>query len=201
MNSALSAIALKDWRASISHASASDWITVAAYLLVALIALRAARTAGLRREPRERLFWLIAAALMAFLGVNELFDFQTILTAVGKAWAQSSGWYEQRRTYQLEFIIALAFAALGMGIAMLWLTRGAHRAVGVALIGLVFIGLFVLIRAASFHHVDSMLGMGPDAFTFGSMQEMAGILIVGAAAWAYSLPRRARRVIARRSGA
>lgn len=174
-----------DWRAGLADASASDWITVAAYLLAAAIALRASLTAEQRGERRERLFWSLAAALLVFLGVNELFDLQMVLTAVGKAWALQQGWYEDRRLYQFEFVLALTAAALLGGVAALRLTRGAHPAVRWALLGLVFIGTFVLIRAASFNHVDALLGMGPEAFTWGSIQEMLGIVIVGSAARAY----------------
>ena len=53
-----------DWRASLIDASASDWITVAAYLLAAVITFRAAHTAGQRIAPRERLFWALAAGLL-----------------------------------------------------------------------------------------------------------------------------------------
>lgn len=171
-----------DWRASLSDASASDWITVAAYLLVAVLAHRAARRTG---PPRERVFWQLTAVAMLFLGINELFDLQMVLTAAGKAWALEQGWYEQRRLYQLEFIIALAIGAAVLGVVAIRFTRRAHRAVRVALLGLVFIGAFILVRAASFHHVDALLGMGPDAFNWGSIQEMIGIVIVGFAARRY----------------
>ena len=199
MSATLAIAARIDWRASVEQASASDWITVAAYLGAAIIAAGATRTAGLRREPRERAFWMLTAVLMTFLGINELLDLQKLITLVGKEWAMSGGWYEERRTYQLEFIVALAAGAVLAGLAVVWLTRAAHRAVQTALLGLIFIGVFVLLRAASFHHVDALLGMGPEAFNWGSFQEMAGILIVGLAALAYSRgrprsrPRRAKR--------
>ena len=202
MNTFFTVLSLKDYRASITHADFADWITVFAYGLAAILALRAAGTANLRREPRERAFWIAAALLMAFFGVNELFDFQTVLTAVGKAWAQAGGWYEQRRLYQAEFITALAAAMIATGLALVWLVRRTHRAVRLALFGMVFIGSFVLMRAASFHHVDALLGMGPASFNWGSIQEMTGIVIVAAAAHAYARPtrlyaqRRAARAVA-----
>lgn len=174
-----------DWGASLADASFSDWITVAAYLLVAAIAFRASQVAKRRRIPRERSFWVLVAGLMAFLGFNELFDLQTVVTAVGKAWALEQGWYEDRRLYQAEFIFALAVVAVLAGLAAVWLTRGTHRSVRWALLGLVFIGAFVLVRAASFHHVDALLGMVPEAFNWGSVQEMVGIVIVGLAANRY----------------
>lgn len=173
------------WRASLADASGSDWITVAAYVIAAVLAGLAARAAARRSEPRERLFWALVAGLLVFLGINELFDLQTVLTLVGKQWSLEQGWYEDRRVYQFEFIVALAvLGALG-GVAAVWLTRSAHRAVRWAVLGLVFIGVFILVRAASFHHVDALLGMGPSAFNWGSVQEMLGILIVGLAAHSY----------------
>ncbi len=174
-----------DWRASLADASASDWITVAAYLIAAIIAVRAGASARQRSEPRERVFWSLAAGLLIFLGVNELFDLQTVLTAVGKLWSLEQGWYEDRRRYQLEFVLLLAILAALAGLAALRLTRSTHRTVRWALLGLVFIGVFILVRAASFHHVDALLGMGPSAFNWGSVQEMLGILIVGVASHRY----------------
>jgi phage shock protein PspC (stress-responsive transcriptional regulator) len=174
-----------DWRASLADASFSDWITVAAYLIAAVIALRATRTAGHRSQPRERLFWALVTGLLVVLGINELLDLQTVLTAVGKQWSLEQGWYEDRRLYQFEFVLALAILGVIAGLAALWLTRAAHRSVRWALLGLVFIGAFILVRAASFHHVDALLGMGPEAFNWGSVQEMLGIVIVGLAAHRY----------------
>ena len=180
-----------DWRASLADASASDWITVAAYLIAAVIAVRAASAARQHSKFRERRFWRLTAALLVFLAFNELFDLQTVLTAVGKAWALRGGWYEDRRVYQFEFILALAALGIAGGIAAVRLTRAMHRAVHLALLGLGFIGIFILVRAASFHHVDALLGRGAAAFNWGSIQEMLGILTIGIAAYIYrGAPRR-----------
>jgi uncharacterized membrane protein YhaH (DUF805 family) len=173
------------WRASLADASASDWITVAAYLAAAFAAARAAQVARGHEQPRDRLFWLVTAVLLLFLGINELFDFQIVITAVGKVLAMEQGWYEDRRLYQLEFTLALAVLAILAGGAALWLTRGADASLRWALLGLVFIGAFVLLRAASIHHVVALLGMGPKAFNWGSVQELLGIAIVAWAAAAY----------------
>ena len=182
------------WRHSVEQADAADWITVASYLIAAVLTWLAARAAGVRREPRDRLFWQLSTLLLVFLGANELLDLQALLTVIGKAWAKAGGWYEQRRTFQLEFIVALAAATALGGLAAVYLTRCTRAAVRVALLGFLFIGLFVLIRAASFHHIDQMMGMGPSAFNWGSVQEMLGIAIVAAAAWVYARrPAPARR--------
>ena len=68
---------------------------------------------------------------------------------------------------------------------MLWFTRRTRFAVRLAQLGLTFIVAFVLLRAASFHHVDLILGRGLAGVTLGSLQEIAGILVVAAAALLY----------------
>lgn len=174
-----------DWRARLAEAGFSDWITVAAYLVAAILAVRAAGAARRTTRGRERIFWASVAAAMLFLGVNELFDLQTVLTSVGRTIAVEQGWYEDRRIYQFEFVLALATIGVVAALASVRLTRESDPSIRWALLGLVFIGAFVLIRAATFHHVDSLLGLGPNAFNLGSMQEMAGIVIVAAAAYRY----------------
>ena len=182
---------IDDWLSSIDHADMADWVTVAAYMLAALLSAIAARYAWLRRETRETLFWRSTAVLLVLLGINELLDLQTLLTEIGRGNAEAYGWYGVHRKVQYVFVVALIVAAALAGAAALWITRRTHRAVRLAIAGLAFIGLFVLLRAASFHHLDDLLGRGLAAFNWGSFQEVAGIAIVGAAALLYTRkPRR-----------
>lgn len=175
-----------DWQASIAHADFADWITVAAYVLAAILCIRAAGHGRLRRNPREGTFWKFAAVLLLFLGINELLDLQTLLTMIGRAHAKAYGWYPEHRRIQYIFVVALAAGAVVFGAAVLWWTRRMHYAVRLALGGLLFIGLFILLRAASFHHLDDILGRGATEFPLGSVQEMAGILIIAVAALLYA---------------
>lgn len=174
-----------EWQSAIEAADMADWVTVAAYLAAAGLSARAAGHARTEEAPREIAFWRLTALLLVFLGINELLDLQTLLTSAGRAYAKEEGWYEQRRAVQLVFVVVLAAVAAIVGAATLWLTRRTHFTVRLALIGLVFIGLFVLLRAASFHHLNDILGRGPPDFNLGSVQEMAGIVVVAAAAWLY----------------
>lgn len=184
---------ISDWQSSIAHADMADWVTVAAYLLAASLSALAAGHARLRREARDGMFWRITAVLLILLGINELLDLQALLTSVGREYAKANGWYGEHRRVQYVFVMALGVAAAVAGIAMLWLTRRAHGAVRLALAGLVFIGLFVLLRAASFHHLDDILGGGAPTFNWGSLQELAGVLIVAAAAALYARKHRRKR--------
>jgi len=175
-----------DWYASIAHADMADWVTVGAYVFAATLGASAARHAGLQRNSSEQMFWRFSAGGLLFLAINELLDLQTLLTMIGRAHAKANGWYDVHRTIQYIFVVVLAIAALLFGAALLWLTRRLHYSVRLALGGLVFIGLFILLRAASFHHLDEILGSGVTDFPLGSIQEMAGILLVGAAALLYT---------------
>ena len=176
---------ISKWRASIEEADLADWVTVATYLLAAILCAQAARRAAQLGAVRERTFWLITALALVLLGINELLDLQTLLTMAARSHARAHDWYEHRRAVQCAFVTALAGAAGLAGIAVLWFTRRTHSAVRLAQIGLTFIVAFILLRAASFHHVDLILGRGLADVTLGSLQEIAGIFVVAAAARLY----------------
>lgn len=76
---------------------------------------------------------------------------------------------------------------------MFWLTRRTDNTVRMALAGLALIGLFILFRVASFHHFDEILGRGNPVFNLGSIQEMAGILIVASSSALYTSGNREKR--------
>lgn len=174
-----------EWQSAIANADFADWVTVAGYLAAAGLSVRAAGRARIEQAAREIAFWRLTAVLLVLLGINELLDLQALLTSAGRAYAKEGGWYENRRSVQFAFVVILAIAAAVVGAATIWLTRRTHVAVRIALIGLVFIGLFILLRAASIHHLTDVLGRGLPAFNLGSVQEMAGILVVAAGAWMY----------------
>lgn len=176
---------ISEWQDSIARPDLADWVTVTAYFITAVATVRAASVADPKRQPGERLFWRNAALALILLALNELLDLQTLLTSISRAHGQANGWYEWRRTVQYGFVAALGGAILLAGIALLRLLKQMHAAVGLALAGFVCIGLFVLARAASFHHLDEVLGSGPAMFHVDSMQEMAGILVVAVAAALY----------------
>jgi hypothetical protein len=163
----------------------ADWVTVGAYLIAASLSAQAAGQAALRHEEHESIFWRVTAVLLVMLGINELLDLQTLLTTLGRAYAQTNGWYEERRSVQYAFVAGLGAGGVFATVGLLWLSRRKHIAVRMALIGLISIGLFILLRAASFHHFDALLGSGAPAFNWGSVQEVLGILIVAAGAALY----------------
>lgn len=174
-----------DWKFPFAEADLSDWATVSAYSLSAIMCFQAARIAGMRLEMRDCAFWRVTAIVLLLLALNELLDLQTLLTFLGRAHAKATGWYDERRFVQYVFVLTLAVAALCSATGLLWRTRHSDGTVRLAVVGLIFIGLFVLLRAASFHHVEAIFSRGGADYTWGKMQEFAGIFIIAAAAALY----------------
>lgn len=172
-----------EWQASIAPPQMADWLTIAACLLAAAMSMQAAARGT--SAAYERHFWQFAAALLAFLAINELLDLHTLITIAGRAHAKAFGWYGAHRAAQYAFVIALSGGGAMAGLAMLWLTRRADQAVRLAVVGFAFIGLFALLRAASFHHLDDFLGGRTFRFDWSSVPEMVGIGVVAYAAAIY----------------
>ncbi len=183
--------ALMRWSPAIGDRSLVAWITVAAYALAAVLAFRAARRAE-GAALAERLFWSLAAAYLAALAVNKQLDLQTLMTVTGRCAARMQGWYDSRRTVQVEAILALVGASLSAGLVALWLLRRTLRRTGIALLGLVWITGFVLVRAVGFHHADRLLGLQVTGLRLNWLFELGGIavFILGAARAGAARPRR-----------
>jgi hypothetical protein len=163
-----------------SHdAGTLPWLAVAGYLAAALLCGLHFRAATI---PRERIFWLFAATTMLAMGINKQLDLQTMLTAMGRNWAREGGWYEQRRTFQAFFILAVAIVVTGGTAWLARLVRGLNMAVYTALAGLGLLALFILIRAASFHHLDVAMRTGIFGLKLHTVLELAGIAVVIAGA-------------------
>jgi hypothetical protein len=151
-----------------------------------LLAYRSCRSEALRVErtdphaaDNERLlacFWLLASMTLTALGINKQLDLQSLFTEVLRDAAGEQGWYDSRRQYQFAFVVAIGCGGvLGVG-AVAWVLRRVLDRVWMAVLGLGWLTSFVVIRAASFHHVEtflrSMTHAGNVAF------ELSGITMV-----------------------
>ncbi len=165
------------------------WLAVAGYAVAALLCLR---RVGATVSPRERIFWVLAGLAMLTLGLNKQLDLQTALTAWGRQLARDGGWYAERRAFQRGFLVMGAATALAAAVGLAWLVRGLRAPVFVAGAGLCLLGLFVLVRAASFHHIDVAMRLPVLGLKLHTVLELAGIAIVIAGA-AWPVRRRARR--------
>lgn len=169
--------------ASLQHdASAFAWVVVVAYFAGALAAIAAGCSA---RNRRERSFWFVMTGLLVLLGLNKQLDLQTFVTTFGRSLARNGDWYEYRREVQAAFVALVAFAAIGGVAALVSWSRGTARAVKIAAAGSVLLFAFIVLRAASFHHIDKWVTLDVAGLRSGWWLELAGIAAVGCSAVAY----------------
>ena len=177
------------WQPGIGDPTVYGWATVAAYALGAACCWSAAQ----RAPVREKRFWQGIAIVMAFLCVNKQLDLQTLLTDFGRAQAKAQGWYENRRQFQVGFIVILSLAALaGLLILLTRSLRGSAPMRG-ALGGIVLLVLFVLVRASSFTKVDWLLSQRVGSLRANHLMEFGGIAVVTIFALAATRVSRAHR--------
>ena len=132
----------------------------------------------------ERRAWWAISALFLALGINKQLDLQSALTETGRVLAHYQGWFEQRQLVQLAFIALVAIICLIAAITLLLWTRSAPTPTRLALIGTSMVLGFVLIRAASFHHVDQFIGQRILGLRWNWILEMSGIsLVLFASQW------------------
>lgn len=172
--------AFTQWSPGLGDNSAMGWITVLVYLIAAMLSVRAARA---MRGPeaaarRERAFWSVTAAVLFFLAVNKQLDLQTLFTTIGRCNARLMGWYDMRHTVQRDFILAVAIAGVLTVSTLALLLRGILGRVWPALLGIGFVCGFVLIRAASFHDVDGLIGSWAMGIRVNWLLELPGPTLV-----------------------
>jgi hypothetical protein len=172
--------AFTQWSPGLGDNHWVGWLTVAVYLVAGLAAGAAARAVSGAEagDRRERLFWWITAVTLLALAANKQLDLQSLLTMIARCHAQLSGWYNDRRIVQEVFIILIAVAGVLSLALMALILRGILGRVWPALLGLGFVCVFVVVRAASFHHVDIFLGSAIGGIKMNWLLELPGPTLV-----------------------
>ena len=171
-----------NWSPGIGDPTIGGWITVVLYALAAWACHRISRLERRRLvalSANERLIWRLLASGMIALGINKQLDLQSALTELGRILALEYGWYENRRQYQEAFIAAVPIIGLTVLIAMLILVRASPRPTLWACTGAAGLIVFVAIRAASFHHVDKILGWHLGGLPLNWVLEMGSLSVIG----------------------
>jgi hypothetical protein len=168
------------WQPGIGDPTWIGWLTVTAYFLTALLC-----GVCCQRSRWRSGLWLIFCLVLMLLGINKQLDLQSWLTAFGRQVALENGWYQQRRQVQLDFIVVLGLTAIAVlvGLVRVLLVERQYRPTsglssGLALMGLGFLVCFVVIRAASFHHVDRLLRWQLGGLTMNGFLELMGIGLI-----------------------
>lgn len=162
-----------NWTPSIGDPSLMGWFTVVFYFLTSALAfVTAYKYRYLNTDFR---FWLFLAVFLLLLGINKQLDIQSLFTEIGRVIAKKQGWYNDRRRFQAVFVIIFFILSL-ISIALLWwILRKEWRKFLFPLTGLLLLVSFIVIRAASFHHVDRFLKSGPSGVRMNWILELGGI--------------------------
>lgn len=169
------------WTPGIGDPSLLGWFTVFAYLAAAAACAMAARRGG--GDAGSLRLWNILAVVLLALGINKQLDLQSLLTQIARDLSHRFGWWEQRREIQVVFIFAIA-AGGGLAILLLWRSVGMlQRNMRLAVGGLIFVFTYVVIRAASFHHVDVFIHSRLFGVKWNWIFELSGIFVILYAAW------------------
>jgi len=115
---------------------------------------------------------------IALLGNIKQVKLQSALTEIGRIMANKQGWYADRQQIQTAFISGIATVGLKLFSTTLYMTWDAPPPSLWALLGGTGLVLFVIIQAASFHHVDPMLGYRFSGLRISSLLEMGPLLVI-----------------------
>lgn len=176
----------QDWAPGIGDPTPMGWFTVAAYVATALLCARNVPRA--RAWPVEHRVWIALTALLVLLALNKQLDLQTWFTAAGRDLARADGWYEQRQVVQRAFIAALLVLSVLVVLVLQRLLGDAWKRYAAVSCGLALLLVFIVIRAATMHHVDRLLGTQVGLLRVNHLLELGAIAIVAIGAWNWRPP-------------
>lgn len=169
------------WAPGIGDPTVMGWLTVLAYLGAATLAL--VNLLAARRTRLPWIYWAVVAALMALLALNKQLDLQTWFTQLGRDLALAQGWYAQRRIVQAGFIVVLACGAASVSVLLWHRWRRHWQGYRLSAVGVTLLLAFIVIRAATFHHIDEWLGWGLAGLKLNHLLELGAIGLIAAGAW------------------
>jgi len=169
-----------NWTLEVGDPHLRGWLIAIGYFLTAILACIVMKQAGeiYKNSAKARVFWLGLILFLIFLGLNKQLDLQTLFSTVFKCHSQFEGWYDQRRHFQSIFVVVMAalFSIILGFIA--WVLRENLRKDRLAILGLIFILVFIFIHAAYFHHFDFPFTIIIYETGMGSALEIIGICLI-----------------------
>jgi hypothetical protein len=187
---------LESWHFEFDNPTILGWSVVAFYGIAALSCAVAAMPARSRRglDPKRGqragsagIWWALALAL-TFLGVNKQLNLQTLLIVVMRHLSVVGGWWGHRRAVQLVF--GLVFGS-GVGLLLMWLAsrhRDFFQKNRQVFWGVIILGVFVSLRAATINHTDEFLRINLEDEYWAWVLEISGSVLIGIGAMQARLP-------------
>jgi len=152
------------------------WMTVLFYFFATIRTTIKAKLTYLNKE--NCYFWLSITILLIFLGINKQLDLQSNLTDWLRASAKAHGWYEQRRSYQMLFVSLMGVAIPLLLVSLRLFLYQSWQRYQLTWVGIVLLLIFVIVRAASFHHVDIVFYKTVGSIRYYQALEMMAISII-----------------------
>lgn len=143
------------WHLGIGDPTMWGWLTVVVYLLAVARCFVKANQDRAGGSPYQ--IWLYLGAFLLLLSINKQLDLQTWFSQTLKDLSIAHGWYEQRRILQLAFVVSVGSVMLVLLIALRIYLWNLWRSYKLVWSGLILLCAFILIRAASFHHIDILI--------------------------------------------
>ena len=142
------------------------------------------RQGWLAAESQEAGGYLVLAVSLLLLGVNKQLDLQSAFTEIGRLMAHQQGWYDQRHRIQLAFMTFLGVLALTVLAIVIMQARRWPVPTRLAWAAWLALGVFVLLRASSFHHMDRFIGMRMGGVAWNHWLELGSLwVLVAAVGW------------------
>jgi hypothetical protein len=169
-----------NWTPGIGDPTFVGWLTVVLYFAASISCWRSGQKVELNDSDgvNERRAWRFVAVLFLALGINKQLDLQTALTEAGRVVAHMQGWYDHRQSVQIVFIAIVALTCMTLAIMLLIWMRRAPFPTLLAVLGTTLVLGYVLIRAASFHHIDRFIGQSILGLRWNWVIEISGISLV-----------------------
>jgi len=140
------------WHAGIGDPTLFGWVTVIVYLAAVIRCIVKAKES--KKFGGNYQFWFYLALFLLFLGINKQLDLQSWLTQTVRDSSKMHGWYNHRRPVQIAFIALLGLGAVVVLIGLRLYLANSWRHYKLTWVGIVLLCVFILMRAASFHHFD-----------------------------------------------
>jgi len=151
----LSVIVNGHWRPGIGDPTIIGWLITGLYLtatvLCGICAWRSDRISPINHNNHHRIFWWALTVFMLLMAINKQLDLQSWLMLVGRKVARSHGWYSKRKIIKIWFAMGIAAFSLILTTCLIWTFRKILKNYGLAMLGIILLLTFIVIRAGAFH--------------------------------------------------
>ncbi len=140
------------WSPGVGDPTLAAWLIVIAYVVAAVLCWRAAQRVG-AQQRLERMWWVATSTALWGLGINKQLDLQTALTELGRMVTVALDIVSLRWLLRWSLVAVLALAALAVGTLLLRMTRRAPRPTRTAVLGVIGLMTFIVLRASVLYRV------------------------------------------------